>query len=75
MAFTGLGVGNRQGVVTQLLGCCLAVVGMIYAFYIKPIIKRRRRDRVLAAVAESRTGAPVSREIHEHRPIEAGVSP
>ena len=51
MAFTGLGVGNRQGVVLQLVGCIVAVIGMIYAFYVKPIIKRRRRDRVVAALA------------------------
>ncbi len=51
MAFTGLGVGNRRGVVTQLAGCIIAVSGMIYAFYIKPIIKRRRRDRVMADLA------------------------
>lgn len=45
--FTGLGVGNRLGVGTQLAGSCLSVIGMIYAFYIKPIIKRRRRARVI----------------------------
>lgn len=51
MSFTGLGVGNRRGVVLQLAGCIVAVIGMIYAFYVKPIIKRRRRDRVLATLA------------------------
>lgn len=52
--FTGLGVGNRQGVYVQLFGCCLAVAGMIYAFYIKPIIRRRRRARVLAELEAGR---------------------
>ncbi len=51
MAFTGLGVGNREGVGIQLFGCTLSVIGMIYAFYIKPIIKRRRRERVLQELA------------------------
>jgi len=46
--FTGLGVGNRNGVYTQLIGCIIAVTGMIYAFYIKPVIRRRRRERVYA---------------------------
>lgn len=51
--YTVLGVGNRNGVVTQLVGCIIAVAGMIYAFYVKPAIKRRRRDRVLAGLQES----------------------
>ena len=45
--FTGVGVGNREGVITQLAGCTIAVIGMLYAFYAKPVIKRRRRERVL----------------------------
>ena len=51
--YTVLGVGNRNGVVVQLVGCIIAVIGMIYAFYVKPAIKRRRRDRVLAGLKES----------------------
>jgi len=39
--FTVLGVGNRNGVWTMLGGCMLSVVGMIYAFYVKPLLKRR----------------------------------
>ena len=46
-----LGVGNRRGVVVQLVGCIVAVIGMIYAFYVKPIIKRRRRQAVQATLA------------------------
>lgn len=49
--FTVLGVGNREGVYVQLLGCAVAVIGMMYAFYIKPIIKRRHRDRVMARLS------------------------
>jgi hypothetical protein len=52
LGYTVLGVGNRNGVYTQLLGCVIAVAGMIYAFYVKPLIKRRRRERVLAGLAE-----------------------
>ncbi|MHC4419043.1 MAG: hypothetical protein ACYS1E_00460 [Planctomycetota bacterium] len=48
--FTVLGVGNRHGVNTMLLGCCLSVLGMIYAFYVKPVIKRRRQRAGYAAV-------------------------
>ena len=50
LGYTVLGVGNRNGVHVQLLGCGIAVAGMIYAFYIKPLIKRRRRDKVLAGL-------------------------
>lgn len=52
--FTGLGVGNRRGVYIQLFGCCLSVAGMIYAFYVKPIIRRRRRLGVLAEIEAGR---------------------
>jgi hypothetical protein len=41
--YTVLGVGNRRGVLQMLLGCCLAVSGMIWAFYVKPMIKRKRQ--------------------------------
>jgi hypothetical protein len=47
-------VGNRTGVHVQLVGCCIAVIGMIYSFYIKPIIKRRRQQKVYAEVAATR---------------------
>ncbi|MBX3373587.1 MAG: hypothetical protein KF817_07120 [Phycisphaeraceae bacterium] len=64
--YTVLGVANRHGVLVQLFGCCLSVVGMIYAFYVKPYIKRRRAVRVHAELAAStspgrrpdRIGAP-----------------
>lgn len=55
--FTGLGIGNRHGVRTQLAGCIIAVLGMIHTFYIKPIIRRKRRERVLAEMAASGIGA------------------
>ncbi len=51
MNYTGLGVGNRNGVYVQLAGCVLAVIGMIFAFYVKPVIKRRR-----AIMARARAG-------------------
>ena len=44
--YTILGVGNRNGVWTMLAGSVLSVIGMIYAFYIKPMIKRRRAANV-----------------------------
>ena len=50
--YTVLGVGNRNGVYVQLLGCVIAVVGMIYAFYVKPMIKRNRQRRVHERLAK-----------------------
>jgi len=52
--YTVLGVGNRVGVYTQLAGCVIAVLGMVYAFYVKPVLKRRRQAEVLAALAAKR---------------------
>ncbi len=53
MNYTGLGVGNRNGVYIQLAGCCISVVGMLFAFYVKPILKRRRREQRRATFAGS----------------------
>jgi hypothetical protein len=52
-AYTVLGVGNRHGVHTMLAGVCLSIAGMIYAFYMKPVIIRRRKQAALAQ-AEAR---------------------
>lgn len=49
--YTVLGVGNRHGVWIQLAGCVIAVVGMIYAFYIKPVLIRRRTRMAQVACA------------------------
>ena len=57
MAHTGLGVGNREGVYVMLTGTLMAIVGMIYAFYVKPVIHRGRRSRALADVLADETAA------------------
>ncbi|MEI6273970.1 MAG: hypothetical protein WCQ03_10915, partial [Phycisphaerae bacterium] len=43
--FTVLGVGTREGVWMQLAGAILATIGMCYAFYVKPVIKRRAIEK------------------------------
>jgi ABC-type transport system involved in cytochrome c biogenesis permease subunit len=43
-SWTILGVGNRRGVLTMLAGCILISLGMGFAFFIKPVIVRRRRE-------------------------------
>jgi hypothetical protein len=47
--YTVLGVGNREGVWVQLAGSVLMVLGMLYAFYVKPVVIRRRADAAVAA--------------------------
>jgi len=55
--FTVLGVGNRNGVWTMLFGCVLSVIGMIYAFYVKPVLKRRA---ALSVYTNAKTNAKVA---------------
>ncbi len=52
MNYTGIGVGNRNGVHIQLAGVIIAVTGMLFTFYVKPIIIRRRRMATYAQVAQ-----------------------
>ncbi len=47
-SFTILGVGNRHGIWPMLLGCVLIPLGSMYAFYVKPILIRRRKEQALA---------------------------
>ena len=46
-AFTVLGVGNRPGIRTMVVGCVLMGVGLMWAFYVKPVIIRRRKNAAL----------------------------
>lgn len=65
MNYTGLGVGNRNGVHIQLAGCCIAVTGMLFAFYVKPVIKRRRSEQSRARLSER----------EETEPADSGLTP
>lgn len=42
-SFTVLGVGNRNGILLMNVGWVLTAIGCIYAFYIKPVLLRKRR--------------------------------
>jgi hypothetical protein len=63
-----IGVGNRPGVRIMITGFVLIVVGLMYAFYLKPIIVRRMKAAAIARFAaggkqpprESRTKAVVA---------------
>ena len=67
MNYTGLGVGNRHGVYVQLLGCILSVVGMIFAFYVKPVMKRRRWEQARVEMARSRKDGQPAHDVREPR--------
>jgi hypothetical protein len=43
-----IGVGNRPGVVVMVSGCIMIVVGLLYAFYAKPLVIRRMKIAALA---------------------------
>jgi hypothetical protein len=55
--FSTIGVGNRPGVTIMLTGCIMIVCGIIYAFYVKPVVVRRMKAAALvraAQIAQSR---------------------
>ncbi len=76
--YTGVGVGNRNGVYIQLTGVCIAVAGMLFAFYVKPTIIRRRRLHTYAQVkqdqeAAGRTAPPTGiATMQKPQPVGAG---
>jgi hypothetical protein len=72
-AHTVLGVGNRHGVHAMLFGTCVSIAGMIYAFYFKPVIIRRRKQAALAA-AEARGVRPGAGSRDVRADAEAEVS-
>jgi hypothetical protein len=45
-----LGVGNRPGMYAMVTGCVLIIVGIFYAFYIKPVLIKRMKAQAIANV-------------------------
>lgn len=45
-SYTILGVGNRRGIWPMVLGCTMITLGCLWAFYVKPALKRRAVERV-----------------------------
>ena len=62
-----LGVGNRKGVHVMLAGCIISVLGMLYAFYGKPLIKRRRQQAVYAGLPPAQP--PQRERRREEQPV------
>ncbi len=46
--WTVLGVGSRPGVWIMVTGCIMMGVGLIYAFYLKPVIIRNMKRKAIA---------------------------
>ncbi len=62
--YTVLGVGNRRGVNVMLVGCCVTVLGMIWAFYVKPVIKRRRQQAAYARIERAEVAPAAGGRAH-----------
>ena len=60
-SFTILGVGNRSGIMTMLAGCVMITLGCLYAFYVKPVLRRRKALRALQAADPARARPPKQR--------------
>jgi hypothetical protein len=50
--WTILGVGNRPGIDVMITGCVMIVLGVLYAFYVKPIVIRRMKQKALAKASQ-----------------------
>jgi len=50
-----IGVGNRPGVVLMLTGCVMIVMGLLYAFYVKPVVIRRMKAAAIAKAARKKS--------------------
>lgn len=56
--FSVLGVGNRPGIVPMTLGAIMMMLGVAYAFYVKPILLLRRKAELARhAALRSESGA------------------
>ncbi len=51
--WTVLGVGNRPGVLGMAIGCGLIIFGIFYAFYIKPIIIKAKKNKAIQVAGQT----------------------
>jgi hypothetical protein len=61
--WTILGVGNRPGVDVMIAGCVMIVLGVLYAFYAKPLIIRRMKQKALEKAATKKTRSEMPMEV------------
>lgn len=58
--YSVIGVGNRPGVYTMITGSILIALGIGYAFYIKPLLLKAKKDSLARWAAEQRDAAQAS---------------
>ena len=56
-SWSELGVGNRPAVNVMVAGCVMIFVGLMYAFYAKPLIIRRMKQNAIATAAAKKSAA------------------
>ena len=62
--YTGIGVGNRPARGLLWAGFIMIVIGLFYAFYLKPIIVQRMKQNAIArAVADGKNVRPNKKEL------------
>ena len=61
MSFTILGVGNNPGIHVIAFGSILMGVGIPWAFYVKPWLVRREKERLAEAVRSGKIQTPRQR--------------
>jgi hypothetical protein len=75
-SFTILGVGNNPGIHIVALGSVLMSIGIPWAFYIKPLILKRRKQRIQKQLAEGTYQRPGSASPREPAvPVPQGAAP
>jgi hypothetical protein len=67
--WTILGVGNRHGILPMLLGCVMVPLGCLYAFYVKPTLRRRAEVAAMPKPGRRRS----MEHVVESQPVGAGV--
>jgi hypothetical protein len=58
-SWSELGVGNRPAINVMVTGCVMIFVGLMYAFYAKPVIIRRMKQNAIAAAAARKNAPPL----------------
>ncbi len=66
--YTGIGVGNRNGVRVMLLGSILIMLGAMYAFYLKPLIRRRQQAALSARNEQKQQTDSVETSVSHQEP-------
>jgi len=56
--WTVLGVGNRHGTWIMTLGCIMIFAGLLWAFYLKPVIIRRMKQNALLRAVQAKQKRP-----------------